>query len=272
MVSDPVQAMPSSSVEMSLMRSVVLWDFDGVLADTLEECYEVTRRTVEKEKEKLKAAVHGEEKENSENAALLPYPFEEFAHDRPFCVNAADFFCSYIARRKFGETTEKNMHEIHRRERPLIAGLDAEYYVQRGLLAKEMGKKYHEWLAPYEGVLETVKQLKRRGAKQAVMTARDSQSVREWARHHKVEEVFQSFVGTEVSRADRMVKQKQIHVLKERLGAGQYYFVDDIAHNLEVVHAVDPRIVPLFAAWGYGKRAPKIAKTVQSPAELLSRF
>ncbi len=254
------------------MQKVVLWDFDGVLADTLEECYEVTKRVVEKEKKKLMQAVHGKPSEGKAEQPLAPYPFQEFANDRAFCVNAADFFASYLARRKYGGTTEKNMQknmqEIHEQQRPLIVELDEAYYEERAKLAGEMGEKYFEWLKPYPEIFQTVKRLHFRGVRQGVMTARDSQSVKEWLHYYGVGKEVEEVVGTEISRADRMVKKKQILLLKEKLGEGQYFFVDDIAHNLEAVHAVDSSIRLVFALWGYGKEAPASAAIVKTPAAL----
>lgn|GEM_PF-4083625 len=219
----------------------VLWDFDGVLADSLNECYEITRRVVEQEEATLQEAV---------GKPLAPYSFDEFKNDRPVCVNARDFFVNYVARRKFGKAIRLN--EVDAQYGELLVHLDETYYRTRQRVADEWGKQYAESMAPYSGVLEAVRAIHASGAKQAVMSARDEASIQGWLTHFRIEECMEAVAGTEVSRADRMVKQKQVRLLKKTLGKGAYAFVDDLMHNLEVVYDVDPDIQLFFADWGYG--------------------
>jgi phosphoglycolate phosphatase-like HAD superfamily hydrolase len=237
------------------MEKIVWWDFDGVLADSLKECYAVTQRVVDREAGLLQHAVGKE---------LAPYSLEEFAADRPVCVNAADFFVSYVARRKHGAAGEAERGRVHA-DRPLLEELDRVYYEERARFSSELKGKYPETMPPYAGVLETLLQLKENGVRQAVMTARDSGSVDEWLRHYGVRACVETIVGTEVSRADRGLKGKQVHLLKKHFGSGEYWFVDDIAHNLEVVHATDSKIRLVFAAWGYGKSKPEQALNGSTP-------
>ncbi|MFH1107160.1 MAG: HAD hydrolase-like protein [Candidatus Micrarchaeota archaeon] len=239
---------------------IVLWDFDGVLADTLGECYEVTRATISQNVARIAAET---------KAPLAPYPLEEFAGDRPNAVNAADFFAHFLSRRKYGSVGAADLEKTGTECRDLIAFLDGEYYLQRESLAKRLGREYYRMLRPYPGVLDAVTELHGSGVLQAVMTARDSASVQGWLAHYGVRECFQAVVGTEVSRADRHVKGQQAVLLKNQLGAGEYFFVDDIVHNLEVVGAADPAIRLVFAAWGYGKIAPKFAAVAESPRDVL---
>ncbi|MFH1199955.1 MAG: HAD family hydrolase [Candidatus Micrarchaeota archaeon] len=243
------------------MTKIVLWDFDGVLADTLEECYEITRATISHNLGRIAAELQ---------APLSSYPFEEFAGDRPVAVNAADFFAHFLSRRKYGLVDGKHLEMARKDFADLIVFLDGEYYRQRAAFAERLGKEYYEMLAPYPGVLEAVRGLRCAGVLQAVMSARDEQSVNGWLKHYGVEDCFDLVVGTEVSRADRLVKQKQIALVKERFGAGVYFFVDDLAHNLEAVHAADASIKLVFAVWGYGKAVPPHAIPVHSPQDAVT--
>ncbi len=173
------------------MEKIVLWDFDGVLADSLRECYIVTARVVEKEREVLEKIIGKEP---------APYPLQEFASDRPVCINAADFFVNYIARRKYGAVGEAQRRPILE-QKQVLHKLDEEYYQTRAAYAKELKGTYAAQLPPYAEVLDTLKELKENGVRQAIMTARDRESVREWLRYYRVEECIELIVGTEVSRA-----------------------------------------------------------------------
>lgn len=244
------------------MEAAVLWDFDGVLADSLEECFTVTKRVLDREGERLQKEV---------GKGLEPeYTLEEFARERPHCVNAADFFAHYIASRQRGPREEEHGKQAHEVSQRLLVFLDERYYEQREAYALELEGKYPEKLPPYKGVLETVRELKNKGVRQAVMSARDVKSIREWTDFYRVTDCFESVVGSEVSRADRGIKEKQIKVLRRRLPAAQYFFVDDLAHNLEVVGKADPHIRLVFAEWGYGIRAPANSRVLEKPAEMLS--
>jgi phosphoglycolate phosphatase-like HAD superfamily hydrolase len=241
------------------MNKIVLWDFDGVLADTLKECYEITRRVVEANAGVL---------ENAVGKPLAPYSFEEFRRDRGFCVNAADFFSAYILRRKTGRVSAEGIKQSHAGLKKILAHLDEKYYEKRKALASELGRKYPESMPPYPGIGGAVRALHAAGAVQAVMTARDRESAVAWLAHYRLARFFPLVVGTEVSRADRDVKKKQVSVLKSGLGEGRYYFVDDMAHNLEVVRAADPQIRLVFAGWGYGKKPPLNAVVAVLPGDV----
>ncbi len=243
------------------MKKIVLWDFDGVLADTLAECYEITSGTIEKNKRRIADEL---------NAPLSPYAFEEFAGDRPHCVNAADFFAHYLSRRKYGSAVEEELENARKNYRDLIVFLDGEYYLQRASMARRLGEEYFEVMKPYPGILASLKSIHSAGVRQAVMTARDRQSASGWLKHYGVEDCFNLVVGTEVSRADRHVKKKQIAALRSSFRQGEYFFVDDIAHDLQVVNAADPRIRLIFAAWGYGKKAPAGTSVAKTPQDVVS--
>ncbi|HLC47901.1 MAG TPA: HAD hydrolase-like protein [Candidatus Norongarragalinales archaeon] len=251
---------------------VLIWDFDGVIVDTVRECYILTLRTIAKQRPYL-ASEAGIEK-------FSPIPFRDFETYRSKSVNAADFFANYILHMAGKELNEENLEMVTEKHRPFLKKMDVAFYEEREKLMNEDKDAYFRTLKVYKGIPEVLGALSGLGIRHAIMSARDSHSIRQILAHFKLLSHFEFIIGHEVNKGDRHVKGKQISLLKRHFAGMQgpipdtsieYFFIDDIPFNLRKV-AGETEL--LFAGWGYGKLEEGYveAKKVKKPGSLLTMF
>ncbi len=253
---------------------MLIWDFDGVIVDTVRECYILTLRTIEREKDYLarEAGI----------AKFAPIPFSDFEVYRSKSVNAADFFANYILHHTGLEMNEENLEKVTKKHQPFLKKMDIVFYEERDRLMNENKAEYFGTLKVYAGIPKTLESLSNLGIKHAIMSARDSHSIKQILTHFKLLRHFEYIIGHEVNKGDRHVKGMQISMLKGHFeekygdvngkktdllgktasaqtgtshaskspGKIEYSFIDDIPFNLK---KVEGQANLLFAKWGYGK-------------------
>ena len=243
------------------MRAIILWDFDGVIADSMLECFYLTRRTIRLKEAEFKGVL---------GRNYYPLTLNEFRSARRHAITAMDFFACYLSQRIYGRQSGVFHAKILSRHRKLLHSCDELFYEERGKMsAKELSKK----MRLYPGILQALSSLKEMGYSNVIMSARDSKSIRQWLKHYGVLRLFSLIVGNEVSRKDRSLKSKQVKLIRKKYPTGRLFFVDDMLFNLEqAMRYAD--LKPLFAGWGYGKwnKSKASALRINSPAGLLEFF
>ncbi|MFH1750276.1 MAG: HAD hydrolase-like protein [Candidatus Micrarchaeota archaeon] len=185
---------------------VLIWDFDGVIVDTVQECYALMLRTIEKEKAGI-----------TKEAGLTkfpPIPFGDFEAYRSKSVNAADFFANYLLHRAGEELSEDNLEKATNEHRAFLRRMDVVFYEERERMMNEDEAAYFETLKVYPGIPDVLESLSRKGVRHAIMSARDSHSIRQILDHFSLLGHFEFIIGHEVEKGDRHVKGKQISLLK----------------------------------------------------------
>ncbi|MEK6843173.1 MAG: HAD family hydrolase [Candidatus Micrarchaeota archaeon] len=243
----------------------LIWDFDGVIVDSIRECHEIFLATLDREKTAL--ANYAGVSELSETT------FENFSEFRSKSVNSADFYGNYILLQQGRQLNDANLSEISSKIESFLRYMDAVFYEERDRLLKLKGKAYYDSLKVYPGIAKTLKKLSEAGIRQAIMSARDKGSIAQIILHFSIPDVFEYVIGHEVDKGSRHVKEKQIKLLKVHFEQPpnpelKYYFIDDIPFNLKKAQGF---ATLLFPAWGYGKLDPNYvsAQVIKKPDDLV---
>jgi phosphoglycolate phosphatase-like HAD superfamily hydrolase len=248
---------------------ILIWDFDGVLVDTVRECYLITLATIEKEKKLIQkeAGISGE----------IKISFMDFELYRRHSVNAADFFANFILHRQGKELSDKNLNAITIKHQAFLKRMDEIFYNEREKMMHKNKAEYFKTMRLYPKIPQTLESLSKIGIEHCIMSARDVISIRQILAHFKLTNHFDFIIGHEVNKGDRHVKKKQIELLKGHFHKKypkeelEFYFIDDIPFNLE---KVGKEAKLLFAKWGYGKMPKDYvdALVVNSPQKLMIYF
>lgn len=186
---------------------ILIWDFDGVIVDTVRECHSITLSTIAREKEYL-----------AQEAGVLEYtpiPFSDFEVYRSKSVNAADFFANYILHKTGRDLSEGNLERITRQHGAFLKRMDATFYEERERLMNADMRKYFSTLKVYAGIPKALESLTEDGVHHAIMSARDAHSIGQILEHFKLRAHFEYIIGHEVDKGNRHVKGMQIGMLKE---------------------------------------------------------
>ncbi len=247
---------------------VLIWDFDGVVADTVKECYLITLAVIAREKEALS--------HEAEKGDFKPISFEDFEVYRSKSVNAADFFANFLLHQTEREMNDENLEDVTRKHLSFLKKMDEIFYEEREKLMLENKDEYFSTIKLYGGVASTINSISEKGIKQVIMSARDSKSIDQILGHFHLRKPFDLIIGHEVNKGDRHVKGLQIKLLKEHFAGKhpeglQYYFIDDIPFNLKKLEGFAKL---LFAEWGYGELKENYvdASRIKTPPDLEAFF
>jgi phosphoglycolate phosphatase-like HAD superfamily hydrolase len=248
---------------------ILIWDFDGVLVDTIRECYLITLATIGKEKKLIQkeAGISGG----------IEISFKDFELYRRHSVNAADFFANFILHKQGREMSDENLNAITIKHQPFLKRMDEIFYVEREKLMHKNKARYFETMHLYPKIPQTLKSLSDIGIEHCIMSARDTVSIRQILAHFHLTEYFDFIIGHEVNKGDRHVKRKQMELLKDHFHKKypnekiNFYFIDDIPFNLK---KVGKGANLLFARWGYGKMRPNYVDAIEAklPKDLAAYF
>ncbi len=204
---------------------ILAWDFDGVLVDTLHECHQ---------------SYNGALKE----LGLPGLTAEQFSFERKTAVQATDFFAQYFVRKSGDmhhtpEKTEKSFDQ----HRDAVLKLQEAYHRHRDAhLEADFDNN-----PVYPGVMDALHQLKDRGQKMAVVSARDDASLKKYLQAKELDGYFDKVVGSSAFFAkSHQLKPLQVDSLKEK----DIFFVDDMP---AVLFSLQKHARLFYAAWGYGK-------------------
>ena len=235
---------------------ILAWDFDGVLVDTLHECHQ---------------SYNGALKELG-LPGLTP---EEFSFERKTAVQATDFFAQYFVRQAGDthHTPEKTEAAFERHKDHVLALRDAYHRHRDAHLENDFDHN-----PVYPGIVQTLQQLKDRGQKMAVVSARDDASLKKYLHAKQLNGYFDKVVGSSAFfTKSHQLKPLQVDSLKEK----DIIFIDDMP---AVLFSLQKHARLFYAAWGYGRldeyvdlphpasRRPRKADVtvLKKPADILS--
>lgn len=216
--------------------SLLALDFDGVIWDSVDECYEMARRAY--------GALYG----------TIERDFKErFRQARWLARTGHDF---YVVLRIMQEQPQLDFRTISKesflaRKDELgaqVQQFDTEFYRQRAALRDHDLDAWLRLQRPYPEVIETLPRLRRAFDDVVIATTKDELSVHRLLGSVGVElEVCGKGFSTD--------KARQINHLAESRGltADQVVFVDDLLDNLLSVRPTGARVA--LAGWGYNTPA-----------------
>ncbi len=247
---------------------ILIWDFDGVIVDSVKECYLITLAAIEREKARI-----------AREAGIIdffPISLHDFEIYRSKSVNAMDFFANYVLHQKHTELTPGNLETIVEQHLPFLKHMDGVYDEERIKLMEKDPVAYCKSVSLYPKIPETLELLSKNGIHHAIMSARDKHSLVPILESSGLQKYFELILGSEISKANRDVKSLQIRLLSERFSkpsssGHEYYFLDDFPFNLKKLMGFAHL---LFAEWGYGKLDDKYvaAQRVKQPLDLIKIF
>ena len=263
-------------------QQLVIWDFDGVLCDSLFECMTVTRVAafqidnpgINVTRENLHEIC------NHEVIALL---YEKMCGLRPFIVRGQDYLWQYYCYDSFSGDIPNFRVYRERFDRVFDAELDKAYentfYQARRLLADLMGQQYFTLFKPYSAALYAFR-VSQRWYKNYICTARDQRAVQllfgDKAIEFPVERIFsKDFNGRKLNSG--LTKTEQILDILDREGGRDRSFliIEDQVKAPAELRSECKNMKVVCAEYGYGLQCdweeadiPDL-KIVSNPAELV---
>jgi phosphoglycolate phosphatase-like HAD superfamily hydrolase len=227
------------------VRALAL-DFDGVIADSIREAFEVALRTY--------AALHPEARLAEREAAPGSYGpgalFAAFLELVPLGNRAEDYGVALEALERGAALPDQSAYDAFRAGLggAWLAGFHERFYAERAVLAERERERWLASMPPYPAFAALLRR-READAVLAIATAKDRRSVAELLRAHGLADLFDP----------RWIFDKEAGVSKrahlERLAAGlglpfkEITFVDDKLNHLESVAPLGVRCA--LAGWGY---------------------
>lgn len=224
-------------------------DFDGVIADSAREAFEVARRAY--------FALRPESKLCGADAGAL---FRDFLACMPLGNRADDYAVSLAAIEAGVPLADQAAYDAYfmTQDREWLRAFHKRFYVEREALSNEDRAAWLAMLGPYPALLAG---LRRRAGSctYAIATAKDRRSVGMLLREYGVADLFDPAL---VLDKEAGVSKRAHHEHLARvtgLAFGEMTFVDDKVNHLDDVAGLGVRCA--LAGWGYnGPREHELAR------------
>lgn len=241
--------------------NLVIWDFDGVICDSLIECITVTCLAVFKLERPNVVLSEANLHHVCSPDVVMPL-YERMKTLRPFIVRGQDYLWQYFNLEHFESDKEPKdyIDYTQRLEGVFNEELDRIYqdafYAARHLLREVMRMQYLSLFRPYHGVLYAFRVAQRR-CRSYICTARDQRGVELLFEHNGVNfprELIWSKDYNGLGFNDGMSKAQQILAILDQEGGHNIPFLlieDQVKAPLELkAHCANMSVV--YAAYGYG--------------------
>jgi len=224
-------------------------DFDGVIADSAREAFEVARRTFLALRPG--SPLRGADRESLYSAFLALMPLGNRAEDYGIALAAIE--------RGVALSDQEAYDAFHAAQDPAaLAAFHERFYVERAALREEDPAAWRAMMAPYPELLAILR--RRAGAcRYAIATAKDRASVGALLASYGVAELFEPALVLDKETGTTKVAHHEQLARRTGVAFEAITFVDDKVNHLDAVGRLGVRCV--LAAWGYnGPRERRLAR------------
>jgi len=217
------------------MNNVIVFDFDGVLCDSIEECMIVSYN-----------AYWNNEPIETENIDSLQSNY--FHKYRSLVRPAGEYFIlweSYYKNRDFRATSYGDMVEAYSSE---ISLFQEKFFNYR----EELKKDINFWISLHRPYPNTLTYLHKQNAYIYILTNKDRDSVEKISSAHGYRKKITEILSKDISSYKYVLFNSLIANHQKINRSSHYYFIDDHIENLRDVSRVDYQYVScILAKWGY---------------------
>lgn len=217
---------------------VIAFDFDGVIVNSLKECYIVCKKVLE---------------QMGEKAEKLSW--EEFKRGRSFVLSSEDFYPvikAIMENVDFSEISQEDFEKLKHKNRHKIREFAEKFHKIREEMIDEDSEKWKRLNIVYPNIVEAIKSISKR-YKVVIATAKDRKStfllLRSAGLNFKEKDV--------ITREFSIKKTEQIKRILEkfRLGKSDLLFVEDMFENAKSVMGMGVKVA--LVGWGYYSKKQK---------------
>jgi len=265
-----------------LDQRLVIWDFDGVLCDSLFECITVARVAVF-QLDNPGISVTGENLHEICSHEVMAPLYEKMSGLRPFIVKGQDYLWQYYCYERLGSDFQNYVMYREQFDKVFEAKQDQIYenafYQARRLLADLMGQQYFTLFKPYSAALYAFR-ASQRWYKNYICTARDQYAVQLLFGCNAIEFPSERIFSKDLNGLKQnsgLTKTEQVLDILDREGGRDRSFLiveDQVKTPIELKSECKNMKV-VCAEYGYGLRCdweeadiPNL-KFVPNPAELV---
>lgn len=265
---------------------LIIFDFDGVLCDSLYECMATTILSchiLENPGHIITHETIGKVCGNSKIKSL----YNKLISLRPFVVNGQDYLWQYYFYNELKSNADsftqyqKCYDEIWEPEKDIT--FESAFYSSRKLLSGMMGNSYFSLLKPYQNAISALRYACK-NHRTYICTARDKGSVTKWLEHNMINFVFgdiysKDFNGDKSNSSTTKTEQVRLILDKEMIGREESFLLieDQVKVPLELKSQYSSMKV-ICAGYGYGLQRDweelglENLKVINNPSELIDEF
>lgn len=216
-------------------RNIFIFDFDGVLCNSIEECmivsFDAYRSTLSNKVEQLSNSMK-----------------EYFYIYRYLVGPAGEYYLiweSYYYNKDFKQISFEEMKKDRAVE---INDFQNEFFIYR----EKLKQNFNYWISLHKPYINTLKFFKRFTDKIFILTNKDKDSVKKISSAHGYYDKIKGIYSKEISN-DKSVLLENLFINNQFLRCGyNLYYIDDNINNLDLVSALNnPNLICILAQWGY---------------------
>lgn len=222
------------------MSNTVIFDFDGVLCDSIEECMVVSFNAYRKN-------LHID-------TNIITNPLREYFYKYRYLVRpAGEYFIIWESYYKNKDFKIRSYNDMLSDCSSQVSLFQDSFFEYREMLKKD----YDLWIAlhkPYPNILQFIN---RNNGKIFILTNKDRDSVERISTAHGYRDKIVEIYSKDIS-SDKYILIKQLVEDHQYINeTDQIYYVDDNISNLRDVSRVNiPHLSYLLAQWGYCVETP----------------
>ena len=222
------------------MNEVIVFDFDGVLCDSIKECMIVSYN-----------AYWNNEVNVTDEISLESSNY--FYRYRSLVRPAGEYFIiweSYYNNRDFKDASYDEMVMEYSSQ---ISIFQKMFFVFRKILKKDLSY----WLSLHTPYPNTLEYFNNHKSPVYILTNKDRDSVEIIATQHGYRQRIKGIYSSDISSDKNFLMNKLVAGHHDTLGKSHFYFIDDHIHNLrDVCTDENQNVTGILAKWGYSSNTP----------------
>ena len=241
-------------------QKLIIWDFDGVLFDSLTECAIVLHISLKILNKEKNIEINKITKEKNNDEKDIKKILEKIRPLRPFIINGQDYIWQYLNHEKFNFKTinhnnyQKIFNSIFDKKKDTLYNFA--FYESRKLLQNALKDDYYKLFSPYKQAINALKKSIFIN-KNYVCSARDSLAINFLFNYYGINLNKNNIYAKEThllnSKINLSKKEQILEILKKEgfLNKEFYLIEDQINLPLSLIKKFS-KIKIIYAKYGYG--------------------